>query len=391
VSAQTEVADVLVSVSVDRGAVSSKLAFLDGLRGLAAFYVMVGHARWLLWEGYSTGYQLHPDRYGPVGKVLVVAASAFKWGHEAVLFFFVLSGFVIHLKYARRLAAQGGATPFDLGTYVFRRARRLYPPLVVALVVTLAADTLGRHLGLPTATATTIYPMINANVGLDLRPITALRNLLFIMFPVFGSDGPLWSLGYEGYFYLLYPMVFLVARRSLRAATAVVVALSLLGLAPVWPPSLRWAAAVCQLMIVWWLGALLARRFVAGGSVRYTTLRWLTLALVVIPFWRGMPPTRDIVVGVGFVGLLSACFSQLEGVRASRWLTLLARARPLGTMSYTLYVLHFPILVFISGCLMKRSGGPLPAHFGWAAAGILLSLAAAYAAHFAVERPFTSR
>ncbi len=29
------------------------LLFLDGLRGLAAFYVMVGHARWLLWEGYG--------------------------------------------------------------------------------------------------------------------------------------------------------------------------------------------------------------------------------------------------------------------------------------------------------------------------------------------------
>ena len=33
--------------------------------------------------------------------------SLFRYGHEAVLFFFVLSGFVIHLRYARRMAEQG--------------------------------------------------------------------------------------------------------------------------------------------------------------------------------------------------------------------------------------------------------------------------------------------
>ena len=37
-----------------------QLVFLDGLRGLAAFYVLVGHARWLLWEG-DTQYAAHPE------------------------------------------------------------------------------------------------------------------------------------------------------------------------------------------------------------------------------------------------------------------------------------------------------------------------------------------
>ena len=35
------------------------LVFLDGLRGLAALYVMVGHARWVLREGYSEGFLKH--------------------------------------------------------------------------------------------------------------------------------------------------------------------------------------------------------------------------------------------------------------------------------------------------------------------------------------------
>lgn len=101
------------------------LLFLDGLRGLAAFYVMVGHARWLLWEGYSEGFQKHPASYSTLNKALMYFLSLFRYGHEAVLFFFVLSGFVIHLRYARRMAEQGMAAKFDWAAFVWRRARRL--------------------------------------------------------------------------------------------------------------------------------------------------------------------------------------------------------------------------------------------------------------------------
>ena len=88
---------------------SDDLRFLDGLRGLAALYVMIGHARWLLWEGYSEGYLQHPDSYSQAGKALVYFFSIFRYGREAVLFFFVLSGFVIHLRYARKLKAEVGS------------------------------------------------------------------------------------------------------------------------------------------------------------------------------------------------------------------------------------------------------------------------------------------
>jgi peptidoglycan/LPS O-acetylase OafA/YrhL len=373
------------------GAGSAGLAFLDGMRGLAALYVVIGHARWLLWEGYSEGYKRHPDHYGVMGKVLVEIAAAFKWGHEAVIFFFVLSGFVIHLRYARRIATEGAAARFDLGTYLLRRSRRLYPPLALAMLITLGLDLLGQHLQLPTASGTTIYKLINANVGTDHRATTALRNLAFIMVPVFGSDGPLWSLGYEGYFYLLYPLVFLLARRSLWGATLMIVALSAVGIAPLWPRQLVWLRGVCQLMVVWWLGALLASRFIGAWRARYQSLAWLSLALLAVPIQYSDPVVRDIVIGFGFVGLLSACFARLESGRPSRWLALIVRVRPLGGMSYTLYVLHFPILVFMSGCLMKRSGGPLPEHFAWSLAGVLVSTSIAYGFHFVVERPFTSR
>jgi peptidoglycan/LPS O-acetylase OafA/YrhL len=365
----------------------SRLAFLDGLRGLAAFYVMVGHARWLLWEGYSDGYKLHPERYSTMGKIIVHLLSAFRWGHEAVIFFFVLSGFVIHLRYAAGLA-NGSRDRFDFWPYFVRRARRLYPPLLAALAVTFGLDLLGRTLRLPTAFGATSYPLINANVGSDHSLPTLLRNLVFIMDPVYGSDGPLWSLNYEWYFYLIYPAIFVFARRSWKLATAALIALSALGFAPLWPRSMFWLRIVFQLMIVWWFGALLADRFAGRIRIRYATLSWLLLAPLALAarhfgdFWH------DVIVGLGFSGVIAACLAWQESGRS---LSALVRLRPLGAMSYTLYVVHFPVLVFLSGSLMRARGGSLPDHLWWVAAGILLCSLLAWALHFVVERPFTTR
>ena len=70
----------------------------------------------------------------------------------------------------------------------------------------------------------------------------------------------------------------------------------------------------------------------------------------------------------------------------------LENLKPLGDMSYTLYVTHFPILVLLSGWLMSRSpNGLLPKQFGWVFAGMVLTMLFAYALHFIVERPFLGR
>jgi peptidoglycan/LPS O-acetylase OafA/YrhL len=364
----------------------AQLAFLDGLRGLAALYVAVGHARWLLWEGYAEGYKLHPQRYSLLGKALVFVLAAFRWGHEAVIFFFVLSGFVIHLGYATRLAEGRGAR-FDLWPYLKRRAKRLYPPLVVALLITFALDSLGQSRQLPTSMRATLYPLMNANIGIDHRPVTVLRNLAFIMNPVFGSDSPLWSLSYEWYFYLIYPAVYLVARRSSKAATLAMIGLSAVGNAPIWPEPLRWLCLVCQMMIVWWFGALLADRFAGRLRADYRAIAALLLAPLALAARPWGVFAHDLIFGLGFTGLLAGCFAlQERGVS----LAFLARLRPVGEMSYTLYVIHFPILVFMGGSLMKANHGLLPSHFGWFGAGLLFCVLVAWALHFVIERPFMS-
>ena len=65
--------------------------------------------------------------------------------------------------------------------------------------------------------------------------------------------------------------------------------------------------------------------------------------------------------------------------------------KPLSDCSYTLYVVHMPILIFMSGWLQQKLAGTLPMHFGYAFLGIGVCLLFAWVAHFLVEKPFVKK
>ena len=378
------------------------LAFLDGLRGLAALWVLLHHARWLLWEGWEN-FARDAHAYSALGRTFAYTLVPLRYGHEAVLFFFVLSGFVIHLGYAKRLAAEGKNARFDWPHYFIRRARRLYPPLVFAMLLTLALDAAGAAQGWSIYSSTTPYGLINTAIGHDHSTAVGLGNLAFLMqswFPCWGSNGPLWSLHYEWWFYMLYPALWAVSRRSAKAAAFVVTLLFALSWLP--GPDAGYTFFVARIftaLFTWWLGALLADTYAGRIRVRWSALAPFALLLPVLPLalpmlarhWaplaNGWLP--DTFYGLGFAGLFACCFALREH---GRTLNFLGKLKPLGDMSYTLYIVHMPLLVFLSGWLMSRSpAGVLPRHFGWAAVGSLVCLFVAWLAHFVVEKPFATR
>jgi peptidoglycan/LPS O-acetylase OafA/YrhL len=320
---------------------STRLSGLDGVRGLAALFVVLNH----LYERAFPGY---PRTTAPWW------AAPFIYGRFAVLVFIVLSGFSLAYAPARTGWRLGG-----LGEFARRRAWRILPPYWAALSLSLAAAwLLVRQPGEATPTGQSV--LVNGLLVQDL------------FFPP-SPNAAFWSIAIEVHLYLLLPVMLLVARRA--RPTALVAAVSLLVVAVGWfGPHLgagvrRWIAesppdlAALFALGVAAAGAAVADRHRAGGR------RWPLLALALggpvlaTVAWRGSGWALgrnvfwvDLALGPSIACLLIglAC-----GRPAAATRILDTRAlRGLGGCSYSLYLTHAPIVAVLFRDLVAPHASP---------------------------------
>jgi peptidoglycan/LPS O-acetylase OafA/YrhL len=319
------------------GMVGRRLIHLDMLRGLAAMGVVLGHARSFVIVDYSAvgGGSL------PV-QAFYLATSL---GHQSVIAFFALSGFVVGGPALRQIL-EGN---WIWSRYFLKRITRLWVVLIPALLLTLGLDTAGEIMGGRAGYEGSFYHLINSGPAplspADLSASTLLANLLFlqtIIAPVFGTDGPLWSLANEFWYYVMFPflMVGLLGgpRRLIRALMGGVG----IALAVLLPREL------VLLGIIW-----------IAGTIAYYTIHlvfrpkqtvWMLLlpislllvagAIVIDKHWPGV--RSDLILGVAFSGMLPTLVLLPKFGRIYD-----GAANYLSKISYTLYATHFPVLAFI--------------------------------------------
>src|SRR4051812_4239805 len=118
---------------------------LDGMRGLAALYVVLFHCWLLTFRGF-------PANHGPSW------LGWLRYGHLAVIFFLICSGFSLAVSPAVRGWRLGSTA-----RYARRRAWRILPPYWAALVFSLAiawAVTPPAHSGPPTGASVAVYGLL---------------------------------------------------------------------------------------------------------------------------------------------------------------------------------------------------------------------------------------
>ncbi len=302
----------------------------DLSRAAAATLVAVSHARDVLTIDYP-GQKLWLPFYALTG-----------FGHSGVIVFFVLSGFWISRSVLGRID-DASFWP----AYLIDRLSRLGIVLVPALVLGGLLDAMGMGLlhlpiyrGLPGAHG--LIPDVAANLTLPVF----LGNLTFlqtIAVAPWGSNGPLWSLAYEFWYYVWFPaLALLVWRRRLSLALLAL----LIGAAN---PGLYWGFAS------WLVGLALLLR-VDAASAKPVGRSW---ALVAACLFAGVLLTTamirqswtDIPLAISFgVLLLAAERSALPFPR------LLAPLAHYGRKaSFSLYAIHFPIVALVGGLAIGRA------------------------------------
>lgn len=351
---------------------------LDALRGLLAVYVALGHCRWLLWGGHAAWLATPHDAWQTVP---VYASAALRYGREAVMVFFVLSGFFIHF----RAAEAKSRDQFSAATFYRRRWHRLAPPFFFALAVTVACDLIGRMWWPTLYEARTGDPLLDATFARggysQASVVPAVLLLPSSLGMDFGSNGPLWSLAFEAVYYAIYPVWLWVRRRSWAAAFLAIPALCLsLALSP----SGAFPITVMMYYPIWLVGALLAERMVTVGVPRRAVGIGAALfaggaALYVL----AAPILVAVIASLVFGGGLVLAF----GGAQSRDRLLLPLFERLGVRSYTIYIVHFPIVALISAYVFEKYGSR-PMH-GWLAlAGAIACVGVGVACFEVCERHF---
>ena len=331
------------------------------LRGLAAIAVVCFHLRGTFFV----------DRVPGTGMMLRLFYFATSLGDQAVMVFFVLSGFLIGANVLR--SVQGHR--WDWGSYLVNRFTRLYIVLVPALILGVLWDASG--IGL-TGTGG-IYGGLLPNASISQAVLPSLRlpvflgNLFFlqtIAVPNLGSNGPLWSLSNEFWYYIMFPMGVLALRPNSSVSRRWLYLLGFSGIA------VFVGYSIARLITVWLLGVgvnflprferldvrplcWIAFGFFCFAMVVSSKRPWLLHRALPNELWVGFASAILIYV------LLQSGKPSSNGLYA-RIAVLLAG------FSYTLYLVHLPLLVFIKALLMPHNRWLVD---GWSLLAGLLILA----------------
>jgi peptidoglycan/LPS O-acetylase OafA/YrhL len=273
-----------------------------------------------------------------------------------VVVFFVLSGYLVGGSVLKELMETGS---IHLGRYSVSRIVRIHSVLVPALLLGCLWDILGTHwLHASAIYSQSHFPyVLSWDVGRNLNVPTLLGNvacLQTIFVPVFGSNGPLWSLANEFWYYFLFPAVLLVFWRG------VPLAMRIMGLGAT--AFLLWLLGGDMLLgfLIWLAGvgvrvfpARLAPKWPLAGVIFLATLLLIKSPL---PGRFGFTALGDDVVALGFcVWLLSITHRPPSAGKVFSTL-----GKHCAGFSYTLYACHFPLLVFLAALVTTRMGADLP-------------------------------
>lgn len=298
-------------------------AWLDWIRFLASFLVVIAHTRYSHFAPYA---QLEVPGKGPVMDALFLLPA---FANEAVMIFFVLSGYLVGGRCIERLLLG----TFDAKSYALDRVTRIWIPLIPAVVLTWIAELI---CGDPPA------------IRNGLENLLALQE--FVAKPM-THNAPLWTLSYEIWFYVLAFGVGLVITGKKPAVKTFAMLLTCVGMATfIRLNSLNlfiWMMGALAYLVpgrkgAWWQLAIGLGAIFGGTVLSALATELSTFAPGTLPF--PVPPRKPslALLGMGFALSLPVIVASFPV--SGLWSRVERLGTRLAAFSYSLYLTHWPLL-----------------------------------------------
>lgn len=306
---------------------TQRLNRLEAVRGLAAFYVVLHHTinHTTVVKGVPVGFAL-------------------RFGQEAVILFFLLSGFVINYSFR-------ASSDKSFSNYFFKRSTRIYIPLFFVFFLSYLGECFSGG------------QLVNPQVWTLLKNILMLQDWDVVKPNVLAEpymgNIPLWSLSYEWWFYMLYfPIVTRFGNGSAFRQSMFVFALSIVMAALyIWHPNFLFR--LLTYFGVWWAGVYLSNLYMDG---RHTSLKALAVpvgavtaiaAVLFVPVIMARQAGEDLLLGMHplleFRHIFAALIFIIGGIvwHRLRWFAFDIFVKPFlifAPISYVLYICHEPLM-----------------------------------------------
>lgn len=351
-----------------------RLEYIDGLRALAALWVLVSHSQ-------DTVFHL-VEAEG----VAAVLTDWMEYGHLAVVAFIVISGYSLALGVVRNNGwFKNGARP-----YFRARFRRIVPPYwaCVTLSLVLGWFVVNEYTGTKWDESVRASLFDTISHYLLIQDFTSSR----------APNYPLWTIAVEWHIYFLFPLLLLLVRRvNLFLSTAAIVVISLAATKAMSTDVV--IANSLYLIGSFTLGVAACFLVHAGGVMRIAKyavrVPWGLVTIVAfVATGAGMLVGLEVsVLNAPMEGAMAALLVTL-GLGSAPWLSRLLSWRPLayvGVFSYSIYLMHAPLVQMVWQFLVD----PLDISRDMKALvlmgpGTVLIVAATWVFFYVAERPFLS-
>lgn len=359
-----------------------RLHQLDSLRGLAALTVMIGHfiVVFPIMEMFTYNFQGNDTV-----NLLKYTPLHFFWAaHEAVIFFFLLSGFVLSLPFFR------GKVHY--GSYLVKRICRIYIPYIIIVVFAIFMKYF-TYQGSISSLSNTINSIWNT-------PFTFSNLLghLFLIgeFDYHSYDAVIWSLVHEMRISILFPIImFFIVKRGwvFNSLVALVLPILYLQLEKIFPSNIPTNYnSTLHFISFFIIGALLAKYRIQLTNFFTVQSKVLKISVLIIGilfytyswwFYPGKTDWHSMVLNDWMISIGAALFIILS--LSSQSLSKVLLLKPisfLGKVSYSLYLIHIIVLVSV----LQLFNGHLPL-WGLLAGAFGLSIFLSYIAYLFIELP----